>query len=30
HVIHRPGWTNTFDGTTYTVTQPNGQPLGST
>ena len=29
-VVHRPGWTNTFDGTTYTVTKPNHERLGST
>ena len=26
-VVHRPGWTNTFDGITYTVTKPNGERL---
>ena len=29
-VIHRRGWNDTFDGITYTVTKPNGEPLGST
>ena len=28
-IIHRPGWHDTFDGITYTVTR-NGEPLGST
>jgi hypothetical protein len=29
-VVHRNGWANTFDGTTYTVTNPNGRIVGST
>jgi uncharacterized protein DUF222 len=30
HVLHKPGWTATFDGTTFTVTNPNGRHIGST
>jgi hypothetical protein len=29
-LIHKRGWHDTLDGTTYTVTKPNGQPLGHT
>ena len=30
HVLHKPGWTATFDGTTFTVTNPDGRCIGST
>jgi hypothetical protein len=30
HVLHKPGWRATFDGTTFTVTNPNGRCIGST
>jgi Domain of unknown function (DUF222) len=30
HVVHRKGWANTFDGTTYTVTDANGRLVGTT
>ena len=30
HVLHKPGWTATFDGTTFTVTNPHGRFIGST
>jgi hypothetical protein len=30
HLIHRRGWTNTYNGTTYTITKPNGQLVGTT
>jgi hypothetical protein len=30
HVLHKPGWTATFDGTTFTVTNPDGRRIGST
>ena len=30
HLIHRPGWTTTFDGHTFTVTAPDGRHIGST
>jgi Domain of unknown function DUF222./HNH endonuclease. len=30
HVIHRPGWTATFDGLTFTVTNPTGALVGTT
>jgi Domain of unknown function (DUF222)/HNH endonuclease len=30
HVVHRPGWHATFDGTTFTVTKPDGQIAGVT
>jgi hypothetical protein len=30
HVLHKPGWTATFDGTTFTVTNPDGRIIGST
>jgi hypothetical protein len=30
HVLHKPGWTATFDGTTFTVTNPDGRTIGST
>jgi hypothetical protein len=29
-VIHKPGWHATFDGTTFTVTNPDGRIIGST
>jgi Domain of unknown function (DUF222) len=29
-VIHRRGWTDSFDGITYTVTKPDGEHAGST
>jgi Domain of unknown function (DUF222) len=29
-VVHKPGWTATFDGTTFTVTNPDGRCIGST
>jgi Domain of unknown function (DUF222) len=28
-VLHRPGWTHTFDGATLTVTRPDGTVVGS-
>ena len=30
HVLHKPGWHATFDGTTFTVTNPDGRCIGST
>jgi hypothetical protein len=30
HVLHKPGRTATFDGTTFTVTNPDGRCIGST
>ena len=30
HVLHKPGWRATFDGTTFTVTNPDGRCIGST
>jgi hypothetical protein len=30
HVLHKPGWTTTFDGTTFTVTNPDQRCIGST
>ncbi len=30
HVLHKPGWHATFDGTTFTVTDPHGRQIGST
>jgi hypothetical protein len=30
HVVHKPGWTATFDGTTFTVTNSNDRIIGST
>jgi hypothetical protein len=30
HVLHKPGWNATFDGTTLTVTNPDGRIIGST
>jgi Domain of unknown function (DUF222) len=30
HVLHKPGWHATFDGTTFTVTNPDGRHIGST
>ena len=30
HVLHKPGWHATFDGTTFTVTNPDGRRIGST
>jgi hypothetical protein len=30
HVLHKPGWTATFDGNTFTVTNPDGRHIGST
>jgi hypothetical protein len=30
HVLHKPGWAATFDGTTFTATNPHGQIIGST
>ena len=30
HVLHKPGWNATFDGTTFTVTNPDGRRIGST
>jgi hypothetical protein len=30
HVLHKPGWHATFDGTTFTVTNPDGRIIGST
>jgi hypothetical protein len=30
HVLHKPGWTATFDGTTLTVTNPDDRRIGST
>jgi uncharacterized protein DUF222 len=30
HVLHKPGWNATFDGTTFTVTNPDGRHIGST
>jgi hypothetical protein len=30
HVVHKPGWTATFDGTTVTVTNPDDRIIGST
>jgi hypothetical protein len=29
-VVHRRGWADTFDGITYEVTKPNGEPAGTT
>ncbi len=29
-VLHKPGWTATFDATTLTVTNPDGRCIGST
>jgi hypothetical protein len=29
HVLHKPGWAATFDGTTLTVTNPDGRRIGS-
>ena len=28
HILHKPGWTTTFDGTTLTVTNPHGRIIG--
>jgi hypothetical protein len=28
HVVHKPGWTATFDGTTLTVTNSQGPVIG--
>jgi hypothetical protein len=30
HVLHKPGWTATFDGTTLTVTNPDDRRIGTT
>jgi hypothetical protein len=30
HILHKPGWTASFDGTTFTVTNPDGRHIGST
>jgi hypothetical protein len=30
HILHEPGWHATFDGTTLTVTNPDGRHIGST
>jgi len=30
HVLHKPGWHTTFDGTTFTVTNPDRRHIGST
>jgi hypothetical protein len=30
HLVHRPGWIATFDGTTFSVTSPDGRHIGST
>jgi hypothetical protein len=30
HVLHKPGWHATFDGTTFTVINPDGRRIGST
>jgi hypothetical protein len=30
HVLHKPGWRATFDGTTFTVTNPDRRHIGST
>jgi hypothetical protein len=30
HVLHKPGWHATFDGTTFTVTNSDGRCIGST
>ncbi len=30
HILHKPGWHATFDGTTFTVTKPDGRRIGST
>jgi hypothetical protein len=30
HVVHKPGWVATFDGLTFTVTNPDGRVVGST
>jgi hypothetical protein len=30
HVLHRPGWLSTFDGTTLTITNPDGRTIGTT
>jgi hypothetical protein len=30
HVLHKPGWRATFDGITFTVTNPDGRCIGST
>jgi hypothetical protein len=30
HVLHKPGWRATFDGTAFTVTNPDGRCIGST
>jgi hypothetical protein len=29
HVIHKPGWTSAFDGTTFTVTNPDGRVIAT-
>jgi hypothetical protein len=29
-VLHKPGWHATFDGTTFTVINPDGRVVGST
>ena len=30
HVVHRNGWTNTFNGITYTVCNDHGTEIGAT
>jgi hypothetical protein len=30
HVLHKPGWTATFDGHEFRVTKPDGELLGTT
>ena len=30
HVLHKPGWHATFDGITFTVTNPDGRTIGTT
>jgi 5-methylcytosine-specific restriction protein A len=30
HIVHKPGWTATFDGVTFTVTNPDGRTIGAT
>ena len=30
HVVHKPGWRATFDGHTFTITNPNGKHIGET
>jgi Domain of unknown function (DUF222) len=30
HVVHKPGWRATFDGHTFTVTNPDGKHIGTT